>query len=114
VVEETSSPFSGLDKALIRSTSKRPTTESTPSIEDTDIAPRRSSSRPRSSDVRSSERSIERTKVRHSFDIYQDQLLALAEIQADIFRQTGKKPKVGDLVQQALDAYIAEDRKRSK
>lgn len=114
MVEETSSPFSGLDKALIRSTSKRPTTESTPDVEDTDVAPRRSSSKSRSARERSSERPNERTKVRHSFDIYQDQLLALTEIQADIFRQTGKKPKVGDLVQQALDAYIAEDRKRSK
>lgn len=51
-------------------------------------------------------RTNERTKIRHSFDIYQDQLLALAEIQAAIFKKTGRKPKVGDLVQEALDGYI--------
>ncbi len=45
--------------------------------------------------------------MRHSFDIYEDQLVSLADIQAHLYRRNGKKPKVGDLVQQALDAYIA-------
>ncbi len=52
-------------------------------------------------------------RVRHSFDVWQDQLLGLSEIQADRFSQTGKKPKLGELVQEALDAYIAKERKRT-
>ena len=62
---------------------------------------------------RSNERTVERTRVRHSFDVWQDQLLGLSEIQADRFSQTGKKPKLGELVQEALDAYIAKERKRT-
>jgi hypothetical protein len=54
-----------------------------------------------------------RTKVRHSFDVYQDQLLSLAEIQAAVYRRTGKKPKAGDLVQEAIDAYIESHRERT-
>jgi len=50
---------------------------------------------------------IERATVRHSFDIYRDQLMALGEIQMDLFKRTGKKPKLGPLVQDALDQYIA-------
>ena len=59
------------------------------------------------------ERTIERMRVRHSFDVWQDQLLGLSEIQADRFSRTGKKPKLGELVQEALDAYIAKERKRT-
>ncbi len=83
---------------------------------DTAPAPAPTSNRsPRQS--RSNERTVERTKertrVRHSFDVWQDQLLALAEIQARLFSQTGRKPKVGELVQEALDAYIAAHTKKT-
>ena len=61
---------------------------------------------------RTVERTVERNRVRHSFDIWQDQLLALAEIQAQRFSRTGRKPKIGELVQEALDAYIAMEHKR--
>ena len=47
-----------------------------------------------------------RTKVRHSFDVYRDQLLALGDIQQSVARQQGKRPRLGDLVQEALDSYI--------
>ena len=62
---------------------------------------------------RSNDRPVERVQVRHSFDVWQDQLTALAEIQAQRFTATGKKPKVGTLVQEALDAFIAGTRKRT-
>ena len=65
------------------------------------------------SDERSNERSQERQRTRHSFDIYNDQLLALTEIQTALFLQTGRKPKLGELVQEALDAYIKRQRKRA-
>jgi hypothetical protein len=62
---------------------------------------------------RTLERTFERSRVRHSFDIWQDQLLGLSEIQADRFSRTGRKPKLGELVQEALDAYITKERKRT-
>ncbi len=65
------------------------------------------------SNGRTNERTVERLIVRHSFDIGRDQLMALAEIQTHIFNETGRKPKLGPLVQEALDAYIIKHRKRS-
>ena len=62
---------------------------------------------------RTNERTSNRSRVRHSFDIWQDQLLGLSEIQAERFSRTGRKPKLGELVQEALDAYIAKERKRT-
>ncbi len=65
-------------------------------------------------DDRTNERSNERTNgqverrvIRHSFDIYHDQLMQLGEIQMRLYREAGKKPKLGQLVQDALDHYIA-------
>lgn len=48
----------------------------------------------------------ERRTVRHSFDIYADQLQALGRIQLARWSASGKKPKMGTLVQEALDTYI--------
>jgi hypothetical protein len=62
---------------------------------------------------RTNERALERSRVRHSFDIWQDQLLRLSEIQADRFSRTGRKPKLGELVQEALDAYITKEQTRT-
>ena len=62
---------------------------------------------------RTNERTNERTRVRHSFDVGRDQLLALSAIQSQIFGATGKKPKLGDLVQDALDLYIARHNSRT-
>lgn len=63
-------------------------------------------------DERTNGRTPERTIIRHSFDIRRDQLQALAEIQAQVFASTGRKPKMGELAQEALDLYIADDRER--
>lgn len=49
----------------------------------------------------------ERRVIRHSFDIYHDQLMHLGEIQMRRYRVSGKKPKLGQIVQDALDQYIA-------
>jgi hypothetical protein len=62
---------------------------------------------------RTNERHQERVRVRHSFDVWQDQLHALTELQARAFSATGRKPKLGELVQEALDAYIVKERKRT-
>ena len=84
----------------------------------TDSAPRRqrraaSEHPPERTGNRSNERTNERTRTRHSFDIWQDQLLALTEIQVQRFNRTGRKPKLGELVQEALDAYIGRERERT-
>ena len=62
---------------------------------------------------RSNVRTNERSRVRHSFDIWQDQLLGLTKIQVERFNRTGRKPKLGELVQEALDAYIDQQRERT-
>jgi hypothetical protein len=59
-------------------------------------------------------RTNERPRVRHSFDVFNDQLQALSEIQAQRYNQTGRKPKMGELVQEALDAYIDRYRRSSQ
>jgi hypothetical protein len=86
-------------------------------IEDRDETTSRRQSRSFRTNVATSERTNvrtnERSRVRHSFDIWQDQLLGLSEIQAERFSRTGRKPKLGELVQEALDAYIAKERKRT-
>lgn len=55
-----------------------------------------------------------RRRIRHSFDIWEDQLLSLAEIQARLFLITRRKPKLGELVQEALDAYITRHEKANE
>ena len=57
------------------------------------------------------ERESERTKVRHTFDVFRDQLLDLGDIQQTLARKLGTKPRLGDLVQEALDDYIRERKK---
>lgn len=58
------------------------------------------------SDERTNVQTDERTKTRHPFDIFQDQLMSLALIQNTIFQTTKKKPTLGSLVQNALDEFI--------
>jgi hypothetical protein len=52
------------------------------------------------------ERTNERTLKHHSFDVYVDQLISLDHIRTQRYQETGKKPKIGTLVQEALDEYI--------
>lgn len=52
----------------------------------------------------------QRQKIRHTFDIFADQLLSLKEIQLDRERVFGKKCRIGDLAQEALDMLITKER----
>ncbi len=52
----------------------------------------------------------ERTLKHHSFDVYVDQLISLDQILTQLFQEKGKKPKISTLVQEALDAYIKEQK----
>ncbi len=62
--------------------------------------------------VRTNERSIKRAKIRHTFDIYEDQLLSLKEIALVRQRTFGEKTLLGDLVQEALDTIITKERNK--
>lgn len=114
MADHSSSPFTGLDKALVRSTKLPPAPDTEHTADQADTPASTPPSQKHRTNERSNERTDERTiqrtneraKVRHSFDVYQDQLLQLSDVQADIYRRTGRKPKIGDLVQMALDAYI--------
>jgi len=51
-------------------------------------------------------RSNERFKIRHTFDIFKDQLQELHSMQLKFVQSGGKKPKLGEMVQEALDLYF--------
>ena len=55
----------------------------------------------------SNEPTKQRTKVRHTFDIFADQLQGLHQYQLECIQDGTRKPKLGDMVQVALDEYLA-------
>lgn len=59
---------------------------------------------------RSNERTMLRRKIRHTFDIYQDQLLSLRELALRREVLSGERVLLGDLVQAALDMFITKER----
>lgn len=59
---------------------------------------------------RSIEVTLQRTKVRHTFDIFKDQLSALRKIQLEREELFGKHYLLGDLAQEALDLFITKHR----
>ena len=59
---------------------------------------------------RPNERPLERKKTRHTFDIFPDQLIALRELAIQRERRVGRRVLLGDLVQEALDLFIRQER----
>ncbi len=55
---------------------------------------------------RTNVRNVDRVKIRHAFDIYEDQLRELHTRQLEAVRAGKKKPGLGTMVQKALDEYI--------
>jgi len=55
-----------------------------------------------------------RQKIRHAFDIYQDQLFALQMRQLEAVQKGKRKPKLGKMVQDAIDLYLKQPEKRNK
>jgi hypothetical protein len=47
-----------------------------------------------------------RAKRRHTFDMFDDQLWALDDLQRAIWRRNGQKPTLSALLQEALDRYL--------
>lgn len=52
---------------------------------------------------------LSRQRVRHSFDIFADQLLSLRDIALRREHRLGGRVRLGDLVQEALDRFIARE-----
>ncbi len=55
---------------------------------------------------RSNVQTVQRTKVRHTFDIYADQIVSLHQHQLETLQNEGIKPHLGEMVQEALDDYL--------
>ena len=62
------------------------------------------------SNVRTNERPKARRKIRHTFDIFADQLMSLREIALERESETGDRVLLGDLAQEALDMLITKER----
>ena|SRR5689334_16755514 len=58
------------------------------------------------SDVQKNAKPLARPVIRHTFDIYQDQLLDLKRLQIEAMQHRRRKRKLGEMVQIALDQYI--------
>ena len=65
---------------------------------------------------RSTERTIKlkREKIRHTFDIYKDQLIELQRIQWERVQAGKKKPKLGKMVAEGIDLYIKQEASKRK
>jgi hypothetical protein len=65
---------------------------------------------------RSNKRSMKmkREKIRHTFDIFRDQLVALQMIQLEKFQAGKKKPKLGKMVAEGIDLFIKQEASKKK
>lgn len=54
----------------------------------------------------------QRRKIRHSFDIFEDQRSALEKLQLAIASEQGSKPSLGDMMQEAIDLYTKQKTKK--
>jgi len=95
-------------------------TTSTPKNEKIQITKKRTSERSlEATDQRNKQRTVRPTKqptievsnnrmmIRHTFDIFDDQLQALYLYQLECVQNGSHKPKMGDMIQEALDGYLA-------
>ena len=62
--------------------------------------------------VAAREQTMQRTKVRHTFDVFADQVTALKRIQLERKETSDERHRMGDLVQEALDAFFANQSSR--
>ncbi len=53
-----------------------------------------------------------REKIRHTFDIYKDQLLSLRQVTLEREATFGERVLLGDIVQEALDMFITKERNK--
>lgn len=53
-----------------------------------------------------------RRVIRHTFDVYHDQLIRLQKLQIAAMSKGRKKPKLGKMVQKAIDLYLKREEKK--
>lgn len=58
------------------------------------------------------QQSTVRKKIRHTFDIFADQLMSLRELSIEQEKTFGDRVLLGDLAQQALDQFISKQRNK--
>lgn len=59
--------------------------------------------------VRTDKRTNVRKKIRHAFDIWEDQIIDLREIVVKRHRTRGERCTLGDLAQEAFEAFIQKE-----
>jgi hypothetical protein len=97
------------DSPFFKRSSTPPSQAQNENIQDQKRSDERTFERP---NERSNERSnarpvkVKREKIRHTFDIYRDQLVALQMIQLEKFQAGKKKPKLGKMVAEGIDLFI--------
>lgn len=62
--------------------------------------------------IQNSRRVQIRKKIRHSFDIFADQLISIRELALDQEKMFGERVLISDLVQQAIDMLITKERNK--
>ncbi len=117
MADHPTSPFSGLDKALLRSTKPTPAPpEPSPTSHEQAVVelpraaspPKPVASRPERSTARTGEHSNGRRIItRNSFEIYEDQMDILREL-AYHEKREGKPGSMSAMVRTAIDRFIAE------
>ncbi len=55
-----------------------------------------------------------RQKIRHAFDIFRDQLYSLQMKQLEAVQKGKRKPKLGKMVQEAIDLYLNQVKAKNK
>lgn len=58
---------------------------------------------------RTNDKTNERTKVRHTFDIYKDQIFSLEEIKLQRKKADNPKWRMGDMAQEAIDRFVTKE-----
>lgn len=64
----------------------------------------------RKESVRTDKRTNVRKKIRHAFDIWEDQIIDLREIVVKRHRTCGERCTLGDLAQEAFEAFIQKEK----
>jgi hypothetical protein len=96
-------PFGQKDERSKVKTTKRPKTKKAKGPEG------QTAKRPKGRTAVSPKKESIRRKIRHGFDIFEDQVFSLKEIQLRRQRETGKKYLLGDLAKEALDMFITKE-----
>jgi hypothetical protein len=80
----------------------------------TGVSPTKQPTNVRTNEQMNEEPGARRQKIRHTFDIFADQILSLKEIQLEREKVLGRKYRIGDLAQEALDMLITKEQNNER